>query len=160
MAGILTGVVDISTSSGRLGSLDERSLIYGYKCQICLLCERFWTTCRDLSCVDDITRQTFSKLHIKWKPYCYRPKGLWLRHVASMGLLPDSKISGCACAGNAGNVSPPPRVSDPDMHHGKCVTHVPRCMQGSLLCWFLSSRPIIMFPAFPAQAQPANLRIW
>ena len=26
----------------------------------------------------------------------------------------------------------PPRVSDPDMHHGTCVTHVPWCMPGSL----------------------------
>ena len=27
---------------------------------------------------------------------------------------------------------PPPRVSNPDMHHGTCVTHVPWCMPGSL----------------------------
>ena len=29
--------------------------------------------------------------------------------------------------------SPPPRVSDPDIHHGTCVTHahVPGCMPGS-----------------------------
>ena len=39
------------------------------------------------------------------------------------------KIAGCACAGNAGNVSPrrrfqtKPLVSDPGMHHGTCVTH-------------------------------------
>ena len=31
------------------------------------------------------------------------------------------KIGGCACAGCAGNVLP---VSDPDMCHGTCVTHV------------------------------------
>ena len=47
------------------------------------------------------------------------------------------KIAGCACAGNAGNVSPPPKVSDPDMHHGTCVTHVPWCTQGSLTNRFL-----------------------
>ena len=41
------------------------------------------------------------------------------------------KIAGCACAGNAGNVFPrrrfqmKPLVSDPGMHHGTCVTHVP-----------------------------------
>ena len=29
------------------------------------------------------------------------------------------------CAGNAGNVSPPPRVSISDMHHGTCVMHIP-----------------------------------
>ena len=56
----------------------------------------------------------------------------------TMGLLPDSNIAGCACAGNAGNVFPchrlqrKPLVSDPDMHHGTCVTHVPWCMSGSL----------------------------
>ena len=35
---------------------------------------------------------------------------------------------------------PPPRVSDPDMHHGTCVTHVPWCMPGSLLSNFRWSR--------------------
>ena len=40
------------------------------------------------------------------------------------------KIAGCTCARNAGNVSPPPRVSDPDMQHGTCITHVPWCMLG------------------------------
>ena len=44
------------------------------------------------------------------------------------------------CAGNAGNVFPRrrfqriPLVSDPGMHHGTCVTHVPWCMSGSLAC--------------------------
>ena len=47
-------------------------------------------------------------------------------------------IAGCACAGNAGNVFPrrrlqrKPLVSDPGMHRGTCVTHVPWCMSGSL----------------------------
>ena len=50
------------------------------------------------------------------------------------------KIAGCAYAGNAGNVFPPLRVSDPDMHHGTCVTHVPWCMPGSLTSGFLWSR--------------------
>ena len=48
------------------------------------------------------------------------------------------KIVGCACAGNSGSVIPAtdfrrkPLLSDPDMHHGTCVTHVPWCMSGSL----------------------------
>ena len=48
------------------------------------------------------------------------------------------KIGGCACAGNAGNVfsrhrfQRKPLVSDPGMHQGMCVTHVPWCMPGSL----------------------------
>ena len=48
------------------------------------------------------------------------------------------KIAGCACDGNAGSVfsrhrlQRKPLVSDPSMHHGACVTHVPWCMSGSL----------------------------
>ena len=36
--------------------------------------------------------------------------------------------------------SPPPRISDSDMHHGTCVTHVPWCMSGSLTSGFLWSQ--------------------
>ena len=36
--------------------------------------------------------------------------------------------------------SPPPRVSDPDMHHGTCVTHVPWCIAGSVTSGFLWTR--------------------
>ena len=50
------------------------------------------------------------------------------------------KIAGCACAGIAWNVSPPPRFSDPDRHHGTCVTHVPLCIPGSLTSGFFWSR--------------------
>ena len=43
------------------------------------------------------------------------------------------KIAGSACTRNAG------KVSDPNMHHGTCVTHVPWCMPGSLTCGLLWS---------------------
>ena len=67
------------------------------------------------------------------------------RETLSLGLMPWAsyqirKIAGCACARNAGNVFPrrrfqrKPLVSDPVMHHGTCVTHVPSCMSGSLTC--------------------------
>ena len=39
-----------------------------------------------------------------------------------------------------GTFSPPPLVSDPDMHHGMCVTHMSWCMPGSLTSGFLWSR--------------------
>ena len=42
--------------------------------------------------------------------------------------------------GMPGMFSPPPRVSDPDMNQGTCVTHVPWCISGSLTCGFLWSR--------------------
>ena len=42
--------------------------------------------------------------------------------------------------GMPGTFSPPPRVSDPDMHHGTCVTHVPWCMPGSITSGFIWSQ--------------------
>ena len=42
--------------------------------------------------------------------------------------------------GMPGTFSPPPRVSDPDMHHGTCVTHVSWCKPGSLTSGFLWNR--------------------
>ena len=42
--------------------------------------------------------------------------------------------------GMPGTFSPPSRVSDPNMHHGTCVTHVPWCMPGSLSSGFIWSR--------------------
>ena len=42
--------------------------------------------------------------------------------------------------GMSGKFSPPPRVSDPDTHHGTCVARVPWCSPGSLTSGFLWSR--------------------
>ena len=38
--------------------------------------------------------------------------------------------------GMSGTFFPPPQISDPDMHHGTYVTHVPCCMPGSLTSGF------------------------
>ena len=71
------------------------------------------------------------------------------------------KIAGCACAGNAGNVFPcrrfqgNPLISDPGMHHGTCVTHVPWCMSGSLTCGNGEN-----VPGIPGACAPAILSIW
>ena len=72
-----------------------------------------------------------------------------------------SKIAGAHARGMPGTFSPSPQVSDPDMYHGTCVTHVPWCMPGSLTSGFLwKRRRRKTFPVFPAHAQPAILRIW
>ena len=42
--------------------------------------------------------------------------------------------------GMPGMFSPPPRVSDPGMHHGTSVAHMPWCMPGLLISVFLWSR--------------------
>ena len=71
------------------------------------------------------------------------------------------KIADCACAGNAGNVFPrrrfqrKPLVSDPGMHHGTCVTHVPWCMSRSLTCGDGEN-----VPGIPGACAPTILRIW
>ena len=60
------------------------------------------------------------------------------------------KIAGAHALGIPGSFSFPSQVSDPDMHHGTCVTHVPWCMPGSLTSSFLwSRRRGKMFPAYP-----------
>ena len=51
--------------------------------------------------------------------------------------------------GMPGTFSPPPRVSDPGMHHGTCVTHVTWCLPGSLTCGFLWSRWRENVPGIP-----------
>ena len=71
------------------------------------------------------------------------------------------KIAGCACAGNAGNVFPcrriqrKPRVSDPGMHHGTCVKHVPWCMSG-----LLTRGGEENVPGIPGACATAIWRIW
>ena len=65
------------------------------------------------------------------------------------------EIADCAWAGNAGNVFL--AVSDPGMHHGTWVAHVPWGMSGSLTRGGGENKT---FPAFPAYAQPTILHIW
>ena len=60
--------------------------------------------------------------------------------LSSMGFLPDTQNCGAHAPRMPGTFSPSPQVSDPDMHHGTCVTHVPWCMPGSLTSGFLWNR--------------------
>ena len=56
-----------------------------------------------------------------------------------MGLLPLRYVK-LRVAHAPGMFSPPPRIRNPDMHHGTCVTHEPWCMPGSLTSGLLRSR--------------------
>ena len=89
---------------------------------------------------------------------------LYVAHVCRLIHWPLTRYATLRVAhapGMSGTVSPPPRVSDPDMHHGTCVTHAPWCMPGSLTSvFFFKSVAEKTFPAFPAHAHPAILRIW
>ena len=58
--------------------------------------------------------------------------------------------------GMPGTFSPPQLVSDPDMHHGTCVTHVPWCMPGPLTSGFLWSRLRENVPGIPGACATGN----
>ena len=57
--------------------------------------------------VSDLSPEPLSELALKWASCQIR------------------KIADAHAMGMPGAFPPPPRVSDPDMHHGMCVTHVP-----------------------------------
>ena len=74
-------------------------------------------------------------------------------HHLKEGAWASCQIAGAPAWGMPGTFSPSPQVSDLDMHHGTCVTHVPWCMPGSLTIGFLwKRRRGKTFPAFPAHA--------
>ena len=122
-----------------------------------------------LSCISGWSGQGVAEAVAAWVSYEYmRVMG---RPMWGLFSIRDSSLSPCSyqirtiadahAPGIQGTFSLPPWVSDPDMHDGTCVTHVPSCMPGSLTSGFLWSRwRGKTFPAFPAHAQPTILRIW
>ena len=61
------------------------------------------------------------QISVTWRGSLNRYAKLWVAHAPGM----------------PGTFSPPPRLRDPDMHRGTCVTHVPWGMSGSLIIGFL-----------------------
>ena len=64
----------------------------------------------------------------------------WITLASHGSLTRYVKLHVAHAPGMPGTFSEPPRLSDPDMHHGTCVTHVPWWMSGSLTSGFLWSR--------------------
>ena len=62
------------------------------------------------------------------------------QYVSNWPLARYVKLGVTHAPGMSGTFSPPLPVSDPDMHHGTCVTHVPWCIPGSLTSGLLWSR--------------------
>ena len=62
-----------------------------------------------------------------WRP-CLMPHGPLARYIKSRA---------AHVPGMPGTFPPPPRVSDTNMHHGTCVTHMPWCMSWSQTSGFL-----------------------
>ena len=69
---------------------------------------------------------------------CYQSKGSQFARYRPLTKYVRFRVA--HAPGMPGTFSPPPRASDPDMHHGMCVTHVPWCMSRSLARCFLWSR--------------------
>ena len=89
-----------------------------------------------------------------------------LIYIISWASYQICKIAGYACAENAGNVFPRRRlqrkllISDPGLHHGTCVTHVPITARARRTCRDAcrDREPAVAGKTFPAHAQPAVLR--
>ena len=67
-----------------------------------------------------------------------------------------AKLRAVHAPGLSGTFSPPPQVSDPDMLHYTCVSHLPRCMLGSLTSGFLWSRWQENVPGIPTASATHN----
>ena len=64
---------------------------------------------------------------------------MWRGFICHGSLIRYVKFMVAHAPGMPGTFSQPPRVSDPDMHHGTCVMHVPWCILGSITSGFLWS---------------------
>ena len=93
------------------------------------------------------------------KPFHIPIPGVSPRQGCSHGpLVRYVKLRVVHAPGMAGTFSPPPRVSDPEMHHGTCVSHVPWCMPGSLTSGFPWSRWRENVPGIPGTCAIRNVR--
>ena len=81
----------------------------------------------------------FSRLLHLWQRMV-RPSSVYIINRPNGSLAIYVKLRVAQAPGMPGTFPPPPRVSDPDMHHGTCVTHVPWCMLRSLTSGFLWRR--------------------
>ena len=74
-----------------------------------------------------------------WKTAVVEMQTLLLLEGLAWASCQICKIEVVHVPGMLRTFSPPPRVSDPDMHHSTCMTRVPWCMPGSLTSGFLWS---------------------
>ena len=75
-----------------------------------------WKTICNKIFNDVYTEFFFTKVNVEWAQAAPK-QPTWASYQIC-------KIAGCACAGNAGNISLSPRVSDPGIHHGTCVAAI------------------------------------
>ena len=88
----------------------------------------------------DIPDRVITALDCTWEIHVYLLISSRNRLQENGPLTRYVKLRVAHAPGMSGTFSPPPQVSDPDMRHGTCVTHVPWCMPGSLTSGFLWRR--------------------
>ena len=82
-----------------------------------------------------------------------RAKWVWWWHGP---LTRYTKLRVAHAPGMTVTFSPPPRVSDPGMHHGTCVTHVTWCLPGSLTSGFFEVGGGENVPGIPGACATRN----
>ena len=72
-------------------------------------------------CGDSCPRSRYGALAVFHFLHCF----LKVMNLTQWAFCQVRKFRIAHAPGMPGTFSPPPRVSDPDMHHGTCMTHVP-----------------------------------
>ena len=88
-------------------------------------------------------KTTTGQLNWRWSyliDECFHPTKQYVSALANGALARYVILRVAHTPGMPGTFSPPPQISDPDVYHGKCVTHVQWCMPGSLTSGFLWSQ--------------------
>ena len=106
-------------------------LQWGIPCNVKRLCAHMVSLC-GLCCLCSYRRKNVCLNNV------LTPLWVSTSYWRCMGLLPDTQNCGLRMRRECRERFPchwlqrKPLVSDPGMHHSTCVTHVPRCMSGSL----------------------------
>ena len=110
-----------------------------------------------------LVSQAFNELQLQQKQdtrldmvHAMCEKGVEREPKVYMPLARYIKLQVAHAPGMLGTFFPPPRVSDPDMHHDTCVTHVPWCMPRSLTNAFVWSRWRENVPGIPGACATRN----
>ena len=105
----------------------------------------YWATLSRTLSLGPIYSRTFIQIFkFDWKfifvllHFYFRRSDLY--QFAHGPLTRYEKLRVAHAPGMPGTFFPLLRISDPNMHHGTCVTHVPWCMPGSLTSGFLWSQ--------------------
>ena len=121
-------------SLGEIGSIKSgsRNMPGGHRCIYCLYGK--------ITILYHFLNFTFHNYHSGRVGFVRAQPWPVVQAQATMGLLPDTQNCGLRMRRECRERFPRPRfqrnllVSDPGMHNGTCVTHVPWCMTGSLTC--------------------------